>query len=56
LLHQNRLRAVEPGPLTSTAKCKREDDIPTALVMRALRALEGSAPDEVALEEFAPVS
>ena len=56
LLHQNRLRAVEPGPLTGTAKYKREDDIPTAVVMRALRALDGSAPDEVALEEFAPVS
>jgi hypothetical protein len=39
LVQQNRLRAVEPGPLTSAARYKQEDDIPTAVVMRALRAL-----------------
>jgi len=44
LLHQNRLRAIEPGPLTSTARYKREDDIPTAVVIRALRALAEIAP------------
>ena len=40
LLEQNRLRGVEPGFLTSTARHKREDDIPSAVVMRALRALD----------------
>ncbi len=44
LLHQNRVRAVEPGPLTSAARYKREDDIPTAVFIRALRALEEIAP------------
>jgi len=43
-IQQNRLRGVEPGCLTSTARYKREDDIPLAIVMRALRALEESAP------------
>ncbi len=54
LLHQNRARAAEPGPLTSTARYKREDDIPTAVVIRALRALEAVAWDEVAPDEVAP--
>ena len=40
LVRQNRLRDVEPGFLTSAARYKREDDIPLAVVMRALRALE----------------
>ena len=44
LLRQNRFRAVEPGYLTSAARYKREDDIPLAVIMRALRALEESAP------------
>ena len=39
LVQQNRLRGVEVGPLTSAAKYKHEDDIPTTVVMRALRAL-----------------
>ena len=44
LVRQNRLRAVDPGFLTSAARCKREDDIPSAVFMRAFRALEGLAP------------
>ena len=40
LLEQNRLRGVEPGCLTSAAKYKREDYMPSAVIMRALRALE----------------
>ena len=43
LIRQSRLRAVEPGPLTSAARYKREDDIPSAVFERALRALEGMA-------------
>ena len=45
LIQQNRLRGVEPGFLTSAARFKREDDIPLAVVMRALRALEEFAPE-----------
>ncbi len=44
LVRQNHLRGVEPGCLTSTARYKREDDIPLPVVMRALRALEGLPP------------
>ena len=44
LLRQNRLRAVEPGFMTSAARYKREDDIPLAVIMRALEAMEESAP------------
>ena len=44
LVRQNGLRAVEPGPLTSAARYKREDDIPLPVVMRALRALEEWPP------------
>ena len=44
LVQQNRLRAVDPSFLTSAARCKREDDIPSAVFMRAFRALEGLAP------------
>ena len=40
LVQENRLRAVEPGYLTSAARCRREDDIPSAVIIRALRALE----------------
>ena len=39
-VQQNRLRGVEPGFLTSAARYKREDDVPSAIIMRALRALE----------------
>lgn len=34
----------EPGCLTSTARYKREDDIPLAVFEGALRALEGLPP------------
>ena len=44
LVRQNRLQAVEPDFRTAATRYKREDDIPSAVVMRALRALEGSAP------------
>ena len=44
LVRQNRLRAVEPDFRTPATRYKREDDIPTAVVMRALRALEAGAP------------
>ncbi len=44
LVRQNRLRAVEPGPLTSAARYKREDDIPTDVFIQALRALEEWPP------------
>ena len=44
LVRQNGLRAVEPGPLTSAARYKSEDDIPLPVVMRALRALEERPP------------
>ena len=44
LVQQNRLWAVEPGFLTSAARYKREDDIPLAIITRAVRALEESAP------------
>jgi len=43
LVHQNRLRGVEPGFLTSMTRYKREDDIPLEVIMRALQALEESA-------------
>ena len=42
LIRQNRLRAVEPGFLTSAARYKREDDIPLNVFMRALETLEVS--------------
>ena len=44
LVRQNGLRGVEPGYLTSAARYKREDDIPSAVIIRALRALEEVAP------------
>ena len=44
LVQQNRLRAVEPGYLTSAARYKREDDIPLAMFIRALRALKQLGP------------
>ena len=44
LVRQNGLRAVEPGPLTSAARYKREDDIPLAVFIQALRALESFPP------------
>ena len=44
LVEQNRLRDVEPGFLTSAARYKREDDVPSAIFMRALRALEEVPP------------
>ncbi len=44
LVRQNRLRAVEPGPLTSAARYKREDDIPLAVFIQALRAMEEAPP------------
>jgi hypothetical protein len=40
LMRQNRLRQVEPGFLTSAARYKREDEIPSGIVTEALRALE----------------
>jgi len=43
LLRQNRLRAVEPGAMTSADRYKREDDIPLAVITRALEVLEGLA-------------
>jgi hypothetical protein len=39
-MRQNRLRQVEPGFLTSAARYKREDEIPSGIVTEALRALE----------------
>ena len=53
LMHQNRLRGVEPGSLTSAARYKREDDIPLAVIRRALHALDRPALEESALEESA---
>ena len=44
LVRQNGLRAVEPGPLTSAARYKREDDIPTDVFIQALRAMEEFPP------------
>ena len=44
LVRQNRLGGVEPGYLTSAARYKREDDIPSAVFRRALQALEEVAP------------
>ena len=45
LVEQNRLRGIEPVYDTSSARYKREDDIPSAVIMRALDALEGTAGD-----------
>ena len=40
LVRQNHLRAVEPGCMTSAARYKREDDIPLAVTMRAIEAMD----------------
>ncbi len=50
LVRQNHLRAVEPGFMTSATRYKREDDIPMAVIMRAIEAMQDSA------EDSAPVS
>jgi hypothetical protein len=39
LLRQNRLRAVEPGAMTSADRYKREDDIPMTVITRAIKAM-----------------
>ncbi len=43
LVELNRLRGVEPDFLTSAARYKREHDIPLAVFVRALEALESSS-------------
>ena len=43
LVEQNRLRGIEPVYDTSAARYKREDDIPSAVFVRALEALEKSS-------------
>ncbi len=43
LVQQNRLRGVEPDFLTGAARYKREDDIPSAVFVRAFEALESSS-------------
>jgi hypothetical protein len=40
LVRQNRLRAVEPGALTSAGRYKRDNDVPSAIIMQALHAME----------------
>ena len=45
LVEQNRLRGIEPVYDTSSARYKREDDIPSTVIIRALDALEGAAGD-----------
>ena len=45
LVEQNRLRGIEPVYDTSSARYKREDDIPSTVIIRALEALEGAAGD-----------
>ena len=44
LVRENEARGVEPGFLTSAARYKREDDIPSAVLIRALEALEEFRP------------
>ena len=51
LVGQNRFRTVEPGPFTSAARYKREDDIPTPVIIRALRALDEPALKQSALKQ-----
>ena len=48
LVRENEARGVEPDFLTSTARYKREDDVPQTILMRALEALDGSSrsPDK----------
>jgi hypothetical protein len=48
MLRENGLRGVEPGFLTSTARYKREDDIPLQVIMRALQAMDAAAPNSLA--------
>ena len=43
LVEQNRLRGVDPVYGTSSARYKREDDIPSAVFVRAFEALESSS-------------
>ena len=43
LVEQNRLRGIEPVYDTSSARYKREDDIPSAVFVRAFEALESSS-------------
>ncbi len=46
LVRQNRLRGVEPDFLTSAARYKREDDIPSVVFMQAFEALDAAAPTQ----------
>ena len=44
LVQQNRLRGIEPDFRTSTARYRREEDIPWPVIVRAIDALEATAP------------
>ena len=56
LVEQNRLRGVEPAYGTSSARYKREDDIPSAVFVRAFEALESSsgAPEPAVMGPTTP--
>ena len=40
LIQENRAHGIEPNFRTSSARYKRDDDIPAELILRALEALE----------------
>ena len=51
LVRENEARGVEPDFLTSAARYKREDDIPSVVLIRALEALEGSGRSPAGVPE-----